>query len=580
MKNISKQITSSFMAFLVGFGAPLAGCSRIVANNQILLSNYRSAASTDSDDDGGDTVQVGDLSFPKGDQQGTCTNCTSETKEGDTITVDMDGDTWGQGPATKNENGGWTIERPTFGCTGGTCTDGRGGFWQDDRSGKGTTRAPVASVRPYQKDSSNSDSASNGNSKGNSAGGDASNANNRIDRNDTPSTHDYASIEDLEREVVAERASLGKSAAALVDELTTSGVGLGDGVEKAKTAHNAFVNSIVAKKATTIITGAKTNKAKFETPAGTELGQSIRNAEFSANFVGAQTSADGELAIEIADTIIHDADARAAAGDVVGAQKRLQSAQKLVDAARNSGLIPQKTLGYDAGHFSAPDTQRYAAYTSSLNLFASASELDKSGLNNLAQSLHNAATPLLNIGLGLARFTALVDIPASIVEAFTGNSVEFNANGDAVLREASLLERSFAVGTIVLAGAGFAAGGWAAALGVGVVAGIGKAIEKQTALHVGKEGPRLAGIEQRAGVADGALSKALSHNPHEVADAIKQMDNIAGDVVKNGISKTEGLKTTFWKSGVSKEAEGIAVIKYEDKIQSIMPMKKKDFEKL
>jgi hypothetical protein len=99
-------------------------------------------------------------------------------------------------------------------------------------------------------------------------------------------------------------------------------------------------------------------------------------------------------------------------------------------------------------------------------------------------------------------------------------------------------------------------------------------------LHVGKEGPRLAGIEQRAGVADGALSKALSHNPHEVADAIKQMDNIAGDVVKNGISKTEGLKTTFWKSGVSKEAEGIAVIKYEDKIQSIMPMKKKDFEKL
>lgn len=97
---------------------------------------------------------------------------------------------------------------------------------------------------------------------------------------------------------------------------------------------------------------------------------------------------------------------------------------------------------------------------------------------------------------------------------------------------------------------------------------------------VGKDASRLAGIERRAGLSEGSLAGALSKTPQEVGDAMKQMDNLATDVVKSGTPKVDGLKKTYWKPGAAKPSDGLAVIEYDGKLQSLMPMARKDFDAL
>ena len=97
---------------------------------------------------------------------------------------------------------------------------------------------------------------------------------------------------------------------------------------------------------------------------------------------------------------------------------------------------------------------------------------------------------------------------------------------------------------------------------------------------VGKDVSRLAGLERRAGLAEGSLTGALGKSSDEVAAAMKQMDSLAGDVIKNGTSKVDGLKTTSWKQGIVKPDDGIAVIQYDGKLQSLQPMAIKDFNSL
>lgn len=111
--------------------------------------------------------------------------------------------------------------------------------------------------------------------------------------------------------------------------------------------------------------------------------------------------------------------------------------------------------------------------------------------------------------------------------------------------------------------------------------GISKSGMNQLFEHtVGKDALRLAGLERRAGLTEGALSGALGSNSEVIAKAMKQMDILAQDVIENGISKMDGLKTTFWKPGVVKPADGIGVIQYDGKLQSLQPMTKSYFDSL
>ena len=89
----------------------------------------------------------------------------------------------------------------------------------------------------------------------------------------------------------------------------------------------------------------------------------------------------------------------------------------------------------------------------------------------------------------------------------------------------------------------------------------------------------MKGLESRAGLPDGSLTKAASSNPSEVATAIKNMQNLADDIVSNGVKKVEGPKVHYWKQSTTRPKEGIRVIEYEGKIQSVNPTSKKDWDK-
>ena len=258
---------------------------------------------------------------------------------------------------------------------------------------------------------------------------------------------------------------------------------------KAGKNHNSSVEVIVGNGSLLAgDAGAPTARVDIKTPSGTDLGKALRDAEISASFLGGVGNSGSKNAVAKAKKVIQDADDAAGKGDIEGAKKRIVTVDALLNAARFPNLIPKKPADFDSDtEWGSPDAQRYAAYASTLDLVDAASDLDKFGLSILSSRAHDVAVLMLNLGLGLARFSPLVDIPSSIVESFSGTVVEFDANGGPVLRPASLFERSVAVGTVLLATTGFAAGGWGAAVGIGLVGGISKALEKQIAKHTEQE---------------------------------------------------------------------------------------------
>ena len=91
---------------------------------------------------------------------------------------------------------------------------------------------------------------------------------------------------------------------------------------------------------------------------------------------------------------------------------------------------------------------------------------------------------------------------------------------------------------------------------------------------------RLPGLEERAGLEAGALSKAASSNPNEIADAIVSMDVLAKEVIENGTTKSVSQnKTLSWKEGVKIPERGIGVYRFDGKIQSVQPMTRQKFNR-
>ncbi|MCX6132086.1 MAG: hypothetical protein NTX25_23900, partial [Proteobacteria bacterium] len=89
---------------------------------------------------------------------------------------------------------------------------------------------------------------------------------------------------------------------------------------------------------------------------------------------------------------------------------------------------------------------------------------------------------------------------------------------------------------------------------------------------------RIAGLESRAGLPNGSLTKAASNESADVATAINNMQAIVDDLITSGAKKVDGSKVHYWKESSVRPKEGIRVIEYEGKIQSVNPTSKRDWD--
>ena len=532
MKNFFKQITSISLAFLLAFGAPLTACSRVSvdrysrihssdvnggradggdwdsgsgdfeepsdqgsdskdpfisasnSNNEIdnqglnepSVAKYDILGSSDEPEKlevGQRIFFQGDINGIKGMYVGVVERQVPNYQGFDLFTVLKDVELVEASPEDSRSRTSDVSEAtpehlsiPKYGCSGGACVDAEGKTWGEVAGAGSSSRAYEPEVRPYRDIGSGTSQKEDGS---------------RIKF--------YPNIDELEKSVVAERAKLVEKAGALSKEIAAGAGGLKGAVGKAGKNHNSSVEVIVGNGSLLAgDAGAPTARVDIKTPSGTDLGKALRDAEISASFLGGVGNSGSKNAVAKAKKVIQDADDAAGKGDIEGAKKRIVTVDALLNAARFPNLIPKKPADFDSDtEWGSPDAQRYAAYASTLDLVDAASDLDKFGLSILSSRAHDVAVLMLNLGLGLARFSPLVDIPSSIVESFSGTVVEFDANGGPVLRPASLFERSVAVGTVLLATTGFAAGGWGAAVGIGLVGGISKALEKQIAKHTEQE---------------------------------------------------------------------------------------------
>lgn len=90
---------------------------------------------------------------------------------------------------------------------------------------------------------------------------------------------------------------------------------------------------------------------------------------------------------------------------------------------------------------------------------------------------------------------------------------------------------------------------------------------------------RLKGLEERAGLPYGTLQGAKSADSSDINRSLMEMDSLAQNIKTSAADQlkksTDGKKVAYWARGKETSSEGIAVLEYEGKIQSVMPMKEK-----
>ncbi|NBW81056.1 hypothetical protein EBR21_04810 [bacterium] len=119
-------------------------------------------------------------------------------------------------------------------------------------------------------------------------------------------------------------------------------------------------------------------------------------------------------------------------GDLSSFDLRMQSARDFAWASQHEGRVDQ------------------AALKTAVELTSAAKSLENQGLPALSDSAVGLSKDLLQVALDLARFSNIVDVPLSLIEAFTGKTIDFNEDGSAFLRDCTGLERGFAFGTLAI----------------------------------------------------------------------------------------------------------------------------------
>ena len=92
---------------------------------------------------------------------------------------------------------------------------------------------------------------------------------------------------------------------------------------------------------------------------------------------------------------------------------------------------------------------------------------------------------------------------------------------------------------------------------------------------------RLPGLERRAGLKPGSLSDVYSGDTHKVLKSIKNFNDLADNIRKNptdSVVLEGGHKKVYWKQAADKPQDGIALMEFDGKKQTLMSRKRKDFE--
>ena len=319
----------------------------------------------------------------------------------------------------------------------------------------------------------------------------------------------YANLDELEAKVNEEKAKFkgkvegakeGNSQAR--NRVSNSARGLLD-------EHNAKVEKIKERFRNKGLETEK--KVQFFTDPQSRLGQEIRDAAGRFNPNANQNLKD------IHRKLLNQADKNAYTGNINAANEFLKGANKLADLSNNPGQLPAEVFDpnfrpdYNSVSFDEKN-ERIKAGKVGLDLYGSASDLAADNSPAANQALVEAGT-LLDIALGAARFSSIVDVPLSAMELFTGKTLEFDANGNPMIVESSTVTRAAAALTLGLTAAAFVTTGGLAAVGVAAAIGF------------------IPGLLKAARKALGGLSKT-EKAAETVADVERTVEQLA-DIAKN-----------------------------------------------
>lgn len=170
-----------------------------------------------------------------------------------------------------------------------------------------------------------------------------------------------------------------------------------------------------------------------------------------------------------ADSLAELAKQSAQRGDLASFDMRMDTARAFAWASQNKGPRDAEALG------------------AAINMSHAAKSLENQGLSSLADVAASLAKNLLHVALDVARLTNVVDVPLSVMEAFSGRTVDFDEDGKPFLRDCSSFERGFAIGTLVVGTGGVLMGAAPIALAAGAAGKVLKAFQESSVLSAGAE---------------------------------------------------------------------------------------------
>lgn len=366
----------------------------------------------------------------------------------------------------------------------------------------------------------------------------------RVGDHDTPihSRQTYPSIDHFEQNVQKDHEKIEGEFDRILSASQSNAVLAITEIDSAIEKHNASVDKALASAPgwQALVSGSQ-NASKFKSPASTPMGQGIRNAWLSIQYTRATVpDASGEL-LTVAEQTLAAADDAASSGHLSDAEARRQAVSDLVSAARCPSCLPLPPgkNAYELQTVASEQLEKSKSYSAARNLYDAANDLDKTGFSGLANDARKSATILLNIALGLARFSTVVDLPFNVLEALTQKTIVFDESGVPQMVEASTIEISFAVGTLALTAAAVATVGWPATLAVGIMAGLGKTVEKQIAKHSAEKAALVAAEEGLVGAAKEAAEQAAQAAAQVKANTVMQS---AAKVASSGAMKNVSTK--------------------------------------
>jgi hypothetical protein len=240
------------------------------------------------------------------------------------------------------------------------------------------------------------------------------------------------------------------------------------------------------------------------------------------------TTPESKKALGRSHGLLDSAAKYAGQGDIERAKLRQKQAGDLAHkaagmAGRNLDGVPDED-GLDRG----------AVEDISLELFDAGVALDEEGMGSVADKVIEHAGDLMEAAYEAARMVGVVDTAANAMEAFTGQTIDFDDEGKPYLREASTVERAIAAVDLALTVAGAAVAGPVGAVAAGVVGDIGKSIVRKEGKQAAREAAEKAAKEGLGMAEKAAAEKAAKEAAEREAEvAAKEADRLADSIKPN-----------------------------------------------